>query len=160
MLIPATTLIKNSSSFPPPCLFRATRLFGREEQVDYLIKVVYPAKEAYRYLAELHFASPDTSTSSSNLSIFPFAWSNCHMIQMLSWYTWLAPLQLFFFKFKPYLCKLFCPFHLAESNYMIENKETLLLWSTCISCVPNHTPMWTGGEGRWKFSDNESTIKV
>ena len=55
MLIPATTLIRNSSSFPPPCLFRATRLFGREEQVDYLIKVVYPAKEAYRYLAELHF---------------------------------------------------------------------------------------------------------
>ena len=31
MLIPGTTLIKNGSSFPPPRLFRATRLFGREE---------------------------------------------------------------------------------------------------------------------------------
>ena len=31
MLIPGTTLIKNGSSFPPPYLFRATRLFGREE---------------------------------------------------------------------------------------------------------------------------------
>ena len=31
MLIPGTTLIKNGSSFPPPCLFQATRLFGREE---------------------------------------------------------------------------------------------------------------------------------
>ena len=31
MLIPGTTLIKNGSSFPPPRLFRAPRLFGREE---------------------------------------------------------------------------------------------------------------------------------
>ena len=30
-LIPGTKLIKNGSSFPPPRLFRATRLFGREE---------------------------------------------------------------------------------------------------------------------------------
>ena len=28
-----TTLIKNSSSFPPPCLFLATHLFRREEKV-------------------------------------------------------------------------------------------------------------------------------
>ena len=28
MLIPGTTLIKNGLSFPPPCLFWATRLFG------------------------------------------------------------------------------------------------------------------------------------
>ena len=31
MLIPCTMLIKNGSSFPPPRLFRETRLFGREE---------------------------------------------------------------------------------------------------------------------------------
>ena len=31
MLIPGTTLIKNGSSFQPPRLFRATRLFRREE---------------------------------------------------------------------------------------------------------------------------------
>ena len=30
-LIPGTTLIKNGSCFPPLRLFRATRLFGREE---------------------------------------------------------------------------------------------------------------------------------
>ena len=33
MLIPGTMLIKNGSSFPPPRLFRAPRLFGREEYV-------------------------------------------------------------------------------------------------------------------------------
>ena len=31
MLIPGNMLIKNGSSFPPPRLFRATRLFGRED---------------------------------------------------------------------------------------------------------------------------------
>ena len=31
MLFPGTTLIKNGSSFPPPRLFRAPRLFWREE---------------------------------------------------------------------------------------------------------------------------------
>ena len=30
-LITGTKLIKNGSSFPPPCLFWVTRLFGREE---------------------------------------------------------------------------------------------------------------------------------
>ena len=35
--IPGTTLIKNGSSFPPPRLFRATRLFRREEYVLRLI---------------------------------------------------------------------------------------------------------------------------
>ena len=33
MLIPGTTLIKNGSSFPPPCLLRAAGLFGREEYI-------------------------------------------------------------------------------------------------------------------------------
>ena len=34
-VIPGTTLIKNGSFFPPPRLFRAPRLFGREEYMFY-----------------------------------------------------------------------------------------------------------------------------
>ena len=33
MLIPGAALTESGSSFPPPLLFRATRLFGREEQL-------------------------------------------------------------------------------------------------------------------------------
>ena len=50
MLIPGTTLIKNGSSVPPPRLFRATRLFGREEYFKTETDVAQKSDQCFFFL--------------------------------------------------------------------------------------------------------------
>ena len=81
MLIPGNTLIKNGSSFPPPRLFLAPRLFERDECLNFEIQVkqIMLSILFFHYICNSDFVLLKKKTHTLSVS--------CLRLARHAWYT-------------------------------------------------------------------------